>query len=388
MPAAPAVVSTRRARRNTICRVSYWTDIFTLETWAQAEAHDFRVSGFPAPTRGKGGYSIGMFERVRPGDVFLCYCKSPASRWIGALRVESEVFQSDDPVWGLTETGEARYPWRYAVEPIVTLDPARGIAGAEVAEQLDVLKRLKRWGTYLQRSLNSVPDADGERMLEMLREPRQAVPIEMPQRPRRREAVAPEPTLLDAQALSLEPQGEPAHDETAAEPRTHSEIQAKLRDIGFFEGFDVWVADRGTVWNGRPLGEGCLAELPVVAADRTRSVMRMIDVIWFRKGAGHPVRFFEIEHSTSVYSGLLRFNDVMIDFPIPEAFIVGDGEKTRAKFEREIARRTFEHSGLRTVTKFLFYDLVRQTWRKYQDVGTGSREWGEFPPPGESVRSA
>ncbi len=105
--------------------------------------------------------------------------------------------------------------------------------------------------------------------------------------------------------------------------------------------------------------------------------MRNIDVIWFRKGAGHPVRFFEIEHSTSVYSGLLRFNDVMIDFPITEAFVVGDGEKTRAKFEREITRRTFEHSGLRGVTRYLYYDHVRGTWQKFQAIGEGSREWSK-----------
>jgi hypothetical protein len=74
-----------------------------------------------------------------------------------------------------------------------------------------------------------------------------------------------------------------------------------------------------------------------------------------------------------VYSGLLRFNDVMIDFPIPETFIVGDGDRTKAKFEREIARRTFEHSGLRTITKFLLYDQVRQTWRKYREIGVGSK---------------
>jgi hypothetical protein len=126
--------------------------------------------------------------------------------------------------------------------------------------------------------------------------------------------------------------------------------------------------------NGSP--HGCLADLPVVAAERTRVVMKNIDVIWFRSGAGHPVRFFEIEHSTSVYSGLLRFNDVMIDFPIPEAFIVGDGEKTLRKFEREIARRTFEHSRLSDVTRFLSYDRVRQTWQRYQGVGAGSRGWG------------
>ena len=116
--------------------------------------------------------------------------------------------------------------------------------------------------------------------------------------------------------------------------------------------------------------------------------MRMIDVIWFRKGAGHPVRFFEIEHTTSVYSGLLRFNDVMIDFPITEAFIVGDGDKTHAKFEREIARRTFEHSGLRGITKFLFYALVRQTWSRYQEIGGGSQAWGEASAADRPVQSA
>jgi hypothetical protein len=330
-----------------------------------------------------------MFERVRPGDVFLCYCKSPARRWVGALGVSGEVFQSEEPVWGLTETGEARYPWRYSIEPIVTLDPSRGIPGIEVAEELGFLKRLKQWGTYLQRSLNRIPDEDGDRLLEMLREPRKPVAIEQPkQRRRRPQAEAPEPTLLDAQAVPLELHRDEMADEVAPEPRTHTEIQAKLRDIGLFEGFDVWVADRGTDWNGRRLGEGCLLELPVVAAERTRAVMRMIDVIWFRKGAGHPERFFEIEHSTSVYSGLLRFNDVMIDFPIPEAFIVGDGEKTRAKFEREIARRTFEQTGLRYVTRFLFYDLVRQTWQRYQQVGTGSREWGQPLTPSRPARSA
>jgi type II restriction enzyme len=161
----------------------------------------------------------------------------------------------------------------------------------------------------------------------------------------------------------------------------HTEIQAKLRDIGRFEGFDVWVADRGVEWEGELLGTGCLTDLPVVAADRTRQVMKKIDVIWFRAGTGHPVRFFEVEHTTSVYSGLLRFNDVMIDLPIAEAFIVGDGEKTKRKFEREIARRTFEHSKLIEVTRFLLYEQVRQTWQRYQGVGPGSKAWGASLAP-------
>jgi hypothetical protein len=322
-----------------------------------------------------------MFERVEEGDIFLCYCKKPAQRWVGALRVTGEVFQSDEPVWGLSETGEARYPWRFPTEPIVALDPPHGIPVTDTVAELGFLSRLKNWGVYLQRSLNRVPDEDGDKLLSLLQTPRKPIPIDEPKR-RRRPSLrvvrdeAPEMTLLEAQASAATEVLEPEPEEEAAEPRTHTEIQAKLRDIGFAEGYDVWVADRGVAWEGGQLGDGCLTDLPVIAPDRTRAVMRMIDVIWFRKRTGHPVRFFEIEHTTSVYSGLLRFNDVMIDFSIPQAFIVGDGDKTKAKFEREIARRTFEYSGLRDVTQFLLYDQVRETWNRYRQIGAGSEAWG------------
>ena len=375
--------------------MAYWTDIFTLETWAQAAQNDYRVSGFPAPTKKRGGYSTQTFQRVKPGDVLLCYCKSPAQRWVGALRVTGEAFRGNEPVWGLDETGEVRYPWRFPVEPIITLDPQRGAPGAEVATTLDVLKRLRRWGGFLQRSLNSVPDVDGERLLRILEAPREPEAIATPttRRTRRRDPTAPERSHLEAQAqpFSLAPADSDDVAEPEPEGRTHTEIQGKLRDIGIYEGYDVWVADRGTLWRGEPLGKACLADLPIVAAERTRSVMKNIDVIWFRAGAGHPVRFFEVEHSTTVYSGLLRFNDVMIDFPVAEAFIVGDGERTLRKFEREISRRTFEHSGLISVTKFLNYEVVRETWQRYKGVGAGSRTWGSIPggPPSEQAnRSA
>jgi hypothetical protein len=371
--------------------VAYWTDIFTLETWAQCAAQDYRVTGFPPPTKTRGGYSTRMFERVESGDILLCYCKGPAVRWVGALKVTGEVFRSEEPVWGLTEDGSARYPWRFPTEPVVALDPAQGLPGAEAA-QLPFLARLKQWGTFLQRSLNSVPEEDGARLVEMLREPRQATPIVVPQkrRPKKAEAAAnaPEPGHLEAQAQPVQLTAIPNEEEPPSESRVHTEIQGKLRDIGMFEGYDVWVADRSLMFEGEPLGTGCLTELPLVAADRTREVMKNIDVIRFRRGTGHPVRFFEIEHSTSVYSGLLRFNDVMIDFPITEAFIVGDGDKTQRKFDREITRRTFEHSDLINVTMFLLYDKVRQTWQRYQSVGSGSKGWGSEPALVETKKPA
>src|SRR5439155_21287599 len=142
-------------------------------------------------------------------------------------------------------------------------------------------------------------------------------PARRPRRPRTTPgADPPDRPLLAAHPVPLELPPPLGGDEAPErESRVHTELQGQLRDIGIFEGYDIWVADRGLEWEGGVLGDGCLTDLPVVAPERTRVVMRNIDVIWFRRGAGHPVRFFEIENSTSVYSGLLRFNDVMIDFP-------------------------------------------------------------------------
>jgi len=106
--------------------LSYWTDIFTLETWAQAKQHGWKVSGFPPPTKGRGGYSDRMFGRVRVGDVLLCYCKSPAARWVGALRINGGMYIDEEPVWGLTEDGTVRFPARFHQDRgLPAVSPAR-----------------------------------------------------------------------------------------------------------------------------------------------------------------------------------------------------------------------------------------------------------------------
>jgi type II restriction enzyme len=352
--------------------MAYWTDIFTLETWAQARLRGFSVTGFPEPTPGPGGYGPGSFSKVGEGDVLLCYCKKPAARWVGALRVTSPMFISDQPVWGLTAEGRARFPARFHVEPLVTLEPAKGLDGNEAAGKLPCLSKYgSNWWAFLQRSLNSVPDEDGALLLDLLRRDRPASAIDS-----RQPARPTDGSLLDA--LATRPDEDQASPEVGgdAAPRVHTEIQGKLRDIGVHEGFDVWVADRGIPYADGLLGEGCLTDLPVVAPERTRVAMRNIDVIWFRSGTGIPDRLYEIENSTTVYSGLLRFNDVMIDYPLERTFIVGGDDRTRRKFEREIQRRTFEKSGLSLVTKYLDYEAIRGLWRSYRSLGSGSSSWG------------
>ena len=62
--------------------------------------------------------------------------------------------------------------------------------------------------------------------------------------------------------------------------------------------------------------------------------------------------FFEIEYTTTVYSGLLRINNVKIDYPLPKATIVTPKEKKGA-FESQISRRTFVHSELEGICDFM-----------------------------------
>jgi type II restriction enzyme len=137
--------------------------------------------------------------------------------------------------------------------------------------------------------------------------------------------------------------------------------------IGLLLGHDVWVPrqDRNKEIEAERIGEGCLASLEMVAPKRTLPIIELVDVIWLKKGSFSPVALFEIEHSTTIYSGLLRLNDVLIDYAAPRVGIVSF-EKRRNLFQREIARRTFEKSGLTGRCKFYNYKTIHALLARLQ----------------------
>ncbi len=97
--------------------------------------------------------------------------------------------------------------------------------------------------------------------------------------------------------------------------RTHSEIQAWLRDIGLALGYDIWIAsnDRGRLHDGVRLGEGCLESLPTSISTSTGAdAIRLIDVLWLERGGDRVAAAFEVEHSTSIYSGIVRMLDLAL----------------------------------------------------------------------------
>ncbi|NNM77751.1 type II restriction endonuclease [Sphingomonas sp. ID1715] len=96
--------------------------------------------------------------------------------------------------------------------------------------------------------------------------------------------------------------------------RTHAEIQAWLRDLGLALGRQVWIAanDRSRIHNGIPLGQGCLDRLPQsVATSPAADAIRLIDVLWL-EATGAVTAAFEVEHSTSIYSGIVRMLDLAL----------------------------------------------------------------------------
>ena len=100
--------------------------------------------------------------------------------------------------------------------------------------------------------------------------------------------------------------------------RTHTEVQGWLRDLGRSLGYDVWVAanDRSRPCGAGRLGDGCLSELPApLAAAPGADAVRLIDVLWLERAgaqAGRVVGAFEVEHTTSIYSGIVRLLDLAL----------------------------------------------------------------------------
>ena len=100
--------------------------------------------------------------------------------------------------------------------------------------------------------------------------------------------------------------------------RTHTEVQGWLRDLGHALGFDVWIAanDRHRPYDMGRLCDGCVASLlTAVEASPGADAVRLIDVLWLERRDGRVAGAFEVEHTTSIYSGIVRLLDLALGAP-------------------------------------------------------------------------
>lgn len=132
--------------------------------------------------------------------------------------------------------------------------------------------------------------------------------------------------------------------ESSGATRLHTEVQWLLLKLGNDMGLDVWVAanDRSQEVNGHKFTEltHLKKELPLQFDVATTQIIKLIDVLWLKGNA--IVAAFEIECTTSVYSGLLRMADLISMQPnlkIPLYLVAPDERRT--KVITEINRPTF-----------------------------------------------
>lgn len=101
----------------------------------------------------------------------------------------------------------------------------------------------------------------------------------------------------------------------ASSDRTHTEIQGWLRELGLAFGYRVWIAqnDRSRAFGDGRLCDGCLEDLPgALASAPAADAVRLIDVLWLGAEEDRVVAAFEVEHTTSIYSGIVRMLDLAL----------------------------------------------------------------------------
>jgi hypothetical protein len=299
---------------------AFWNDVFTVETWNEAVAHGLTTSGFRK-------IRLKIAKRVRVGDVLICYLHGH-SRFIGALEVTGEAYYAEEPrIWKVDA-----FPVRLNVRPIVTVEPAAGVSVKSVIDRLHMLegKDKSNWGAFFQGSPRAMPAVDGQLILSELQDAVRS-PRVVQMKPISETAVAQE-----SSAAAATTDDRPA-------VRQHVEVQAELLKLGRSLGLQPWVArgDRGHLYEeGHTLADLSVKELPPLFASAAQRIIESIDVLWLKEGS--PIAAFEVEHTTDVYSGLLRMADLITVQPFIHIrlFIVAPAAR-EPKVKRELLRPTF-----------------------------------------------
>ncbi|GAA0564363.1 hypothetical protein [Chitinophaga japonensis] len=120
---------------------------------------------------------------------------------------------------------------------------------------------------------------------------------------------------------AIEKRHKEVQDEKAQES-LHTQMQYHLLKIGRALGYDVISAvnDRSKSCHGQSFSFVSLPVFPAMSCDReVLNTIQLIDVLWFQKGTNNVIAAFEVEKSTSIYSGILRLSDL--------SYTIADGDE-------------------------------------------------------------
>jgi predicted RNA-binding protein len=341
---------------------TYWLDLFSPTTWQEFLDVGGTVSGFRESR-------WSTVQQMKPGDYLLCYL-TQVSRFIGVLEVTSEPYLDKTPsIWE-----DEHFPCRVRVEVVASVPVEAAVPIMELSDQLSFFQNLTSphaWTGRVRGSPTRWSESDGETVTLAVLEA-QANPVIRPVDPRK---LAKTPPVVETKIgpVTVPVDDEPTEapvaipeivTEVVQEATAHTEIQWRLLKLGSDMGLDVWVArnDRGREYDGQPFSAmpRLRDALPNQFEEATNRTVELIDVLWLRGNAF--VAAFEIESTTSIYSGLLRMSDLLAMQPnltIPLYLVAPDDR--RNKVLTEVNRPTFSRLSppLKHVCRYLAFSVLR-----------------------------
>ncbi len=145
----------------------------------------------------------------------------------------------------------------------------------------------------------------------------------------------------------------------------HTEIQWRLLNLGSRLGYRVWAPtnDRGRSWAGNRIGDirHLLDKLTSQFEPAAMRIVSFIDVIWLQQRTLFAA--FEVEHTTPIYSGLLRMADLMTLVPNQDLkwFIVSSEDRFD-RFASQVSRPVFQEHCVSPFTLFAASFLFSVYW--------------------------
>jgi hypothetical protein len=138
--------------------MTYWLDLFTVQTYEEFQKAGTKVSGFRER-------QWNRCQRIQPGDRLLCYLTG-ISRWVGVLTVTGPAYHSEDRIWEMEV-----FPVRLPVEAEILLPPEHGIPHQSLMPSLH--SPAKAWAGLLRGSPNLLKAEDGQAILEAIQKAKQ-----------------------------------------------------------------------------------------------------------------------------------------------------------------------------------------------------------------------
>ena len=146
------------------------------------------------------------------------------------------------------------------------------------------------------------------------------------------------------------------------EENLHTQMQYHLLKIGIALGYDAFPAinDRSKQHKGTVFSFLCKSDFPNLNCDKdTESTIKLIDVLWFKKSTNNVIAAFEVEKSTSIYSGILRLTDLHYSIDNGnETFYIVIPDSREKDVQFQLQRPSIKNSSI-NIKYILFSDLEK-----------------------------